>query len=220
MSRLITMYAERIIEATLDTAYITFFVSFIVFFGGITLGVMTFCLDKKGLFPNKILYTILSAIINTIRSIPTMILLVLLLPLTKLIVGRISGTSAALPTLIIGTIPFYARIVQTALLEVDSGTIEAAQTMGMKIKDIIFKVLLPESMPGVISGFTTTMISIIGASTIAGMIGAGGLGNLAYYTGFQRNEPLLIVICTILILVLVFAIQFIGERIVKKIDKR
>lgn len=213
-------YKEQIVQATMDTVYITVAVSLVVLVGGILLGVLIYCIDKKGLFPNKISYTILSAIINTIRSIPTMILLVLLLPVTKILVGRISGTNAALPTLIIGTIPFYARIVQNALQEVDSGTIEAAETMGMKIRTIIIKVLLPESMPGIISGFTTTIIAIIGATTIAGMIGAGGLGNLAYYTGFQRNETGLIVICTFLILVMVFTVQFIGENIVKRIDKR
>ena len=220
MVDILNLYGEQIIKALMDTVYITVVVSIVVLFGGIILGVITYCLDKKGLFPNKILYMLLSIVINTIRSIPTMILLVLLLPVTKILVGRISGTNAALPTLIIGTIPFYARIVQTALQEVDSGTIEAAETMGMKISAIIMKVLIPESLPGIISGFTTTIIAIIGATTIAGMIGSGGLGNLAYYTGFQRGETGLILVCTFLILLLVFTVQFIGEIIVKCIDKR
>lgn len=210
----------KIIEATKDTSYLTITVLAVVIVLGLILGIILTLTDKNGLTPNKPLYNILSVFVNVIRSVPTMILLVLLFPLTKLIIGRISGASAALPTLIIGTAPFFARLVQNALQEVDGGVVEAAKAMGASNFHIVTKILLPESMPSIIAGATTTAIAIIGATTIAGMIGAGGLGNLAYYTGFMRNDTPLIFLCTGIILVLVFTVQFLGEFIAKRIDKR
>ena len=210
----------KIIEATKDTSYLTITVLAVVIVLGLILGIILTLTDKNGLTPNKPLYNILSVFVNVIRSVPTMILLVLLFPLTKLIIGRISGASAALPTLIIGTAPFFARLVQNALQEVDGGVVEAAKAMGASNFHIVTKILLPESMPSIIAGATTTAIAIIGATTIAGMIGAGGLGNLAYYTGFMRNDTPLIFLCTGIILVLVFTVQFLGEFLAKRIDKR
>ena len=127
---------------------------------------------------------------------------------------------AAIPALIISAAPFYARLVEIGLREVDKGVIEAARAMGAKKSTIITKVLIPESLPAIISGLTVTAIALVGSTAMAGVIGAGGLGNLAYLDGFQRNNSTLTFVATVLILIIVFAIQILGDTIVKKVDKR
>lgn len=134
--------------------------------------------------------------------------------------GTIRGPKAALPALIIGAAPFYARLVEIAFKEVDKGVIEAAKSMGAKTRTIIFKVLLPESMPALISGITVTAIALISYTAMAGVIGAGGLGDLAYLKGFQRRDIDVVVACTIFIVVIVFIFQFIGDFLSKTLDKR
>jgi D-methionine transport system permease protein len=137
-----------------------------------------------------------------------------------LLVGSMIGENAALPALIIGAAPFYARMVEIGLREIDKGVIEAAKSMGATTGTIIWKVLLPESMPALVSGITVTTIALVGYTAMAGVIGAGGLGNLAYLEGFQRNQNDVTLVATIIILVIVFIIQFIGDLITTKIDKR
>lgn len=132
----------------------------------------------------------------------------------------ISGVKGALPALIIGASPFYARLVEIAMKEIDKGVIEAVQSMGANTFTLIRKVLIPESLPALVSGITVTAIALVGSTAIAGVIGAGGLGNLAYLVGFTRAQNDVILVSTVLILVLVFAIQFIGDIITKRIDKR
>ncbi len=144
----------------------------------------------------------------------------MLIPFTKFLLGTIRGPEAALPALIIGAAPFYGRMVLIALQEIDKGVIEAAKSMGAKTRTIIFKVLLPESMPALISGITVTAIALVGYTAMAGIIGAGGLGTLAYLDGFQRSREDVTLVATILILIVVFIIQFIGDIAVKKLDKR
>ena len=163
---------------------------------------------------------VISAIVNIFRSIPFIILIVLLIPFTKLLVGTMIGEDAALPALIIGAAPFYARMVEIGLREIDKGVIEAARSMGAKTSTIIWKVLIPESLPALVSGITVTAISFVGFTAMAGVIGAGGLGNLAYLEGFQRNRFDVTLMATISILIIVFIIQFIGDIITTKIDKR
>ena len=153
-------------------------------------------------------------------SIPFIILIVLLIPFTKVIMGTIIGEKAALPALIIGAAPFYARLVEIGLREIDKGVIEAVQSMGAKTTTIIFKVLLPESMPALISGITVTAIALVGYTAMAGFVGAGGLGNLAFLDGFQRNRSDVTLMATIIILVLVFAIQLLGDLMTNRTDKR
>ena len=148
------------------------------------------------------------------------ILIILLIPLTKYMFGSIRGPNAALPALIIGAAPFYGRMVLIALQEIDKGVIEAARSLGAKTSTIIFKVLLPESMPALISGITVTSIALVGYTAMAGVIGAGGLGTLAYLDGFQRNRADVTLMATILVLIIVFVIQFLGDFIVKRLDKR
>jgi D-methionine transport system permease protein len=187
---------------------------------GILLGLLLFLTSKGSLWENKFFNTIIAVIVNVFRSIPFIILIILLLPFTNFIIGSMFGPKAALPALIIGAAPFYARLVEIALREIDRGVIEAAQAMGAKTRTIIFKVLLPESLPALISGITVTAIALIGYTAVAAAIGAGGLGALAYDQGFKRNENDVTFLATALILVIVFILQFIGDLATKKIDKR
>ena len=186
----------------------------------IILGITLFLTDKGNMWNNVFFNRIISAIVNIFRSIPFIILLVLLIPLTTLLIGTMIGPKAALPSLIIGAAPFYARLVEIGLREVDKGVIEAAKSMGAKPTTVIFKVLLPESMPALVSGITVTTIALVGSTAMAGIIGAGGLGNLAYLQGFQRGNGDVTLVSTVIILIIVFIIQFIGDFITNKIDKR
>ena len=207
-------------EATLETLYMTAMSTVFTFIFGLALGVLLFLSGPGQLWANKWVHTISGAFVNIFRSIPFIILIILLIPFTKLLLGTIRGPEAALPALIIGAAPFYGRMVLIALQEIDKGVIEAAKSMGAKTSTIIFKVLLPESMPALISGITVTAIALVGYTAMAGVIGAGGLGTLAFLDGFQRNREDVTLMATILILIVVFIIQFIGDLAVRKSDKR
>ncbi|WP_404404629.1 methionine ABC transporter permease [Jeotgalibacillus malaysiensis] len=207
-------------EATYETIYMTVISVVITFILGIGLGLLLFLTSKGNLLENKIAYTITTAVVNIFRSIPFIILIILLIPFTRFLLGTIRGAEAALPALIIGAAPFYARMVEIALREIDKGVIEAARSMGAKISTIIFKVLIPESMPALISGITVTAIALVGYTAMAGVIGAGGLGNLAFLDGFQRSRDDVVLAATIIILAIVFIIQFLGDFFTNKLDKR
>ncbi|WHY91116.1 methionine ABC transporter permease [Neobacillus cucumis] len=207
-------------EATVQTLYMTAISVIATFILGIILGLLLFLTGKGNMWENKAVNTVISAFVNIFRSIPFIILIVLLIPFTMLLVHSMIGENAALPALIIGAAPFYARMVEIGLREIDKGVIEAAKSMGATTGTIIWKVLLPESMPALVSGITVTAIALVGYTAMAGVIGAGGLGNLAYLEGFQRNQNDVTLVATIIILVIVFIIQFIGDLITTKIDKR
>jgi D-methionine transport system permease protein len=207
-------------DATVQTLYMTGISVLATFILGIILGLLLFLTTKGNMWENKPVNTVISAFVNIFRSIPFIILIVLLIPLTMLLVGSMIGENAALPALIIGAAPFYARMVEIGLREIDKGVIEAAKSMGATTSTIIWKVLLPESMPALVSGITVTAIALIGYTAMAGVIGAGGLGNLAYLEGFQRNQNDVTIVATVIILVIVFIVQFIGDIITSKIDKR
>ncbi|MBN8193601.1 ABC transporter permease [Bacillus sp. NTK074B] len=211
---------EKMWEATIETLYMTGMSVMITFVLGMILGILLFLTSKENLWENKLTYTITSAVVNVFRSIPFIILIVLLIPFTKFLLDTIRGANAALPALIIGAAPFYARMVEIALREVDKGVIEAAKAMGAKTSTIIWKVLIPESLPALISGITVTAIALVGYTAMAGVIGAGGLGNLAYLDGFQRSREDVTLAATIMILLVVFAIQLIGDLFTNKLDKR
>ncbi|MGR3765627.1 methionine ABC transporter permease [Rossellomorea sp. NS-SX7] len=211
---------EKLWEATAETLYMTGMSVLITFVLGIILGILLFLTSKENLWENKLTYTVTSSVVNVFRSIPFIILIVLLIPFTKFLLDTIRGANAALPALIIGAAPFYARMVEIALREVNKGVIEAAKAMGAKTSTIILKVLLPESMPALISGITVTAIALVGYTAMAGVIGAGGLGNLAYLDGFQRSREDVTLAATIMILIIVFAIQIIGDFFTNKLDKR
>ncbi|SDH64494.1 D-methionine transport system permease protein [Planococcus glaciei] len=207
-------------EATLETLYMTAMSTFFTFVIGLVLGIILFLTAPKQLWANSIVNWLTGAFVNIFRSIPFIILIILLIPFTKFMIGTIRGPNAALPALIIGAAPFYARMVLIALKEIDKGVIEAARSMGATTWTIIRKVLLPESKPALISGITVTAIALVGYTAMAGIIGAGGLGTLAFLDGFQRSREDVTLMATILILVIVFAIQFIGDRLTVKSDKR
>ncbi|TSB48617.1 ABC transporter permease [Alkalicoccobacillus porphyridii] len=207
-------------EATYETLYMTSISLFATFILGILLGLLLYLTSRDSLWANKPLNAIIAAYVNITRSIPFIILLILIIPFTKFLVGTMLGPTAALPALIIGAAPFYARMVEIALREIDKGVIEAAQSMGASSSTIIFKVLLPESTPAIISGITVTAIALIGYTAMAGVAGGGGLGTLAYQEGFQRNNSDVMLVATIVILLIVFIIQWIGDFLTYITDKR
>lgn len=211
---------DKLIEATYETFYMTLISLTGTFILGIILGLLLYLTAKDGLWENKFINFIVASIVNIFRAIPFIILILLLFPFTYFLVGTIRGPNAALPALIIGAAPFYGRLVEIALNEVDKGVIEAAKSMGATTRSIIFKVLLPESMPALVSGITVTAIALIGYTAMAGAIGAGGLGSYAYYAGFQRRAFDIVFICSVLIVIIVFIFQFIGDYISRKLDKR
>lgn len=169
---------ERMWEATKETLYMTSISVIATFILGIILGLLLFLTSKGNIWQNQLVNKIIAAFVNVFRSIPFLILIVLLIPFTKMILGTMIGENAALPALIIGAAPFYARMVEIGLREIDKGVIEASKSMGAKTSTIIWKVLIPESMPALVSGITVTAIALVGYTAMAGVIGAGGLGNL------------------------------------------
>lgn len=211
---------DKLWAATGETLYMTAWSGVATFVFGIALGVLLFLTSRGQLLQNRLVYSVVTVLVNVFRSIPFIILIVLLIPFTKTLVGTILGTNAALPALIVGAAPFYARLVEIALREVDKGVIEATRSMGAKTRTLIFRVLLPESSPALVSGMTVTLIALVSYSAMAGVIGAGGLGNLAYLEGFQRNHNDVTLVATATILAIVFIIQFIGDRITSLLDKR
>ncbi len=199
-----------------ETVYMTLISTIITFVFGLVLGVLLYVTSAKGLKPNKQVYAFLSAITSIGRSIPFLILIVLLLPFTRFIIGTILGPSAALPALIIGAIPFYARLVELALLEKGKTLSETGVSFGATNTTIITRIMIPESKASLIRGITVTSIAIVGYTSIAGAIGAGGLGNLAYLYGYARNRQDVTIIATLLIIALILLIQLIGDLIVKR----
>ncbi|ANZ61690.1 methionine ABC transporter permease [Secundilactobacillus paracollinoides] len=206
--------------ATWETIWMTLVSMVVVVILGILLGLLLFETADSHNFLAKALNWLVSLFVNVFRSIPFIILILLLLPITKNIVGTIIGPTAALPSLIVSAAPFYARMVEVALHEIDHGVIEAAEAMGANKTQIILKVLLPESMPALVSEATVTTISLIGYTAMAGAIGAGGLGNLAYIDGFETNNNTIVLVATVIIVLIVFVFQFIGDFLVRRIDKR
>ena len=181
---------------------------------GLPLGILLCVTDPvTGIMPKPILYQVLTRIVNALRSFPFMILMILLFPLSRLIIGISIGTAATIVPLSIAAAPFVARIIETALKEVDPGVVQAARAMGSTNSQIILKVLLPEALPSLVSGVTLTIINLIGYSAMSGAIGGGGLGDLAIRYGYQRNQPMVMIPAVIIILIMVEVIQFIGSRI-------
>lgn len=211
---------EEMIEATYETLYMTGISIVATFILGIILGLVLFLTSKGNIWENRPVNVVISAFVNIFRSIPFIILIVLLIPFTRAVMGSMIGENAALPALIIGAAPFYARMVEIGLREIDKGVIEASRSMGATINTIIWKVLIPESLPALISGITVTAIALVGYTAMAGVIGAGGLGNLAYLDGYQRGQNDVTLIATINILLIVFIIQIIGDYFTTKLDKR
>lgn len=173
----------------------------------------------NGLKPNKAIYKALDTIINILRGFPFLILMVAIMPFTKLIVGKSIGTTAAIVPLTIAAAPFVARVIESALKEVDPGVIEAARSFGASNTQIIFKVMLKEAVPAIISGLTLTVISIIGYSAMAGTVGAGGLGDLAVRYGYQRYQTKIMIVTVIVLIIIVQVLQSLGNYLYKKLSQ-
>ncbi len=187
---------------------------------GIPLGVLLYATDKGQILEAPVLNKVIGTIVNAIRSIPFIILMVAIIPLTRLLVGSAIGTTAAMVPLVIASVPFIGRQVETSLKEVPYGLIEAALAMGATPLQIISRVLLPESMPGIVAQLTTVIISLVGESAMAGAIGGGGLGDLAIRYGYQRFRPEVMIATVIILIVLVQAVQFVGNTIARHLDKK
>ncbi|PPB69418.1 methionine ABC transporter permease [Campylobacter hyointestinalis] len=209
------MISKLLYEATLDTIYMTFISTFLAFIIGLILAIILVLTKRNGLMPNRVVYSSLDLIVNVLRSFPFIILIIVLFPLTKIIVGTSIGTSAAIVPLTIGSAPFIARLIENAMNEVDYGIIEAALSFGANKSQIIFRVMLPEALPSIINAITLTLIVIVGFTAMAGTVGGGGLGDVAMRYGFQRFRPDIMAYTVIILIVLVQVIQMIGNLLYK-----
>lgn len=213
--------AKALPEAIVETLQMVAISGFFTVLIGLPLGVFLHTTAPGGLRPMPVLNRIVSDIVvNITRSIPFAILMVALIPLARLLVGTSLGPVAASVSLSIGTIPFFARLVEACLRDVHHGKIDAAQVMGSTKMQVINKVMLPESLPALVAATTTTVVTLVGYSAMAGLVGGGGLGKLAYNYGFQRFDVTVMLVTIVLIIVLVQVIQLTGERIARSLDHR
>lgn len=213
------MVFSMIWESTLETLYMVFFSTLFSFLIGFPVGILLVITKEGGILERPELNKILEFVINTLRSFPFIILMILVFPLSRLIVGTTIGSTAAIVPLSISAAPFVARMVEGALNEVDKGLIEASSSMGADNFTIVFKVMIPETMPHIIHGLTVTVISLIGFSAMAGTIGAGGLGDLAIRFGYQRFKTDIMVYSVIVIIIVVQVIQTLGNYLVARSKK-
>lgn len=187
---------------------------------GLPLGVLLFLTGKRQLLEQRAVYAVLSFVVNVLRSVPFIILLIVMIPFTVLITGTSLGVAGAIPPLVVGATPFFARLVETALREVDRGIIEATQAMGATTRQIVTGALLPEALPGIIAGITVTAITLVSYAAMSGVIGGGGLGDLAIRYGYQRFQTDVMVVTVVLLLILVQVLQMIGDRLVIHFSRR
>ena len=187
---------------------------------GLPLGVFLFLTGKGQFLHNRAVHAVLSVIVNVLRSVPFIILLIVMIPVTVALVGTSLGVLGAIPPLVAGAAPFFARLVETALREVDRGVIEASQAMGASPRQIVTGALLPEAMPGILAGVTVTAIALISYTAMAGAIGAGGLGDVAIRFGYQRFQTDVMIVTVAILLILVQALQMIGDRLVAYVSRR
>lgn len=211
---------SMLIEGTGATLYMTLVSTLFGYILGLPMGIILAITDKEGIKPNKAVYKILDFIVNIIRSVPFLILLILVIPLTKAIVGKSYGSSATIVPLVIAAAPFIARMVESSLKEVDKGVIEAAQSMGAGTFTIIRKVLLAEARTSLLVGVTIAVGTILGYSAMAGTVGGGGLGDIAIRYGYHRYQTDIMVITIVILVVLVQILQGLGMMLSKKLDRR
>ena len=209
------MISKLLFEATIDTLYMSFVSTFLAFIIGLGLAIILVITSKNGLKPNRAIYNTLDIAVNTLRSFPFIILIIVLFPLTKFIVGTSIGTTAAIVPLTIGSAPFIARLIENAMNEVDSSIIEAALSYGATKTQIIFKVIFIEALPSIINAITLTLIVVIGFTAMAGAVGGGGLGDVAMRYGFQRFRPDIMAYTVIILIVMVQIIQSSGNFLYK-----
>ncbi|MGR6860939.1 methionine ABC transporter permease [uncultured Aliivibrio sp.] len=220
ISAWLDLNSKLLLNATGETLYMVAVAGIVGFAIGIPLGVILHITKKGGLMENPAFNNILGAVVNMGRSVPFLVLMVAIIPVTKLIVGSFIGTTAAIVPLTIGAIPFVARLVEGALIEVPSGLVEAAQSMGATPLQIITKVLLPEALPMIVNSVTITLVTLVSYSAMAGTVGGGGLGDVAIRYGFHRYDLTIMAVTVVMLIVLVQIIQSIGDNLVKKVDHR
>ncbi len=187
---------------------------------GLPLGILLFLTGPRQLLAQPVLYAGLSLVVNVLRSVPFVILLIVMIPVTVLLVGTSLGVAGAIPPLVVGATPFFARLVETALREVDRGIIEASQAMGATTRQIVFGALLPEALPGLLAAVTVTAITLVSYAAMSGVIGGGGLGDLAIRFGYQRFQTDVMVVTVALLLILVQVLQMIGDRLVVRFSRK
>ena len=215
---LLSEFHQLLIDATLQTLYITFISTVLAYLLGTPLGILVVITAPKSIAPHKGVNEVLSWIINIGRSIPFIILMVALMPLTRWIVGTTIGPVATIVPLTIAETPFVARMIEQSLVEVDSGLIEMAQAMGATSSQIIFKVLLPEGLPSVVRGIPITIINLIGSYAMAGAIGGGGLGDLAIRYGYHRRQSDIMIVTIVLLIIIVEIIQLLGNFVANRMS--
>lgn len=206
-----------IIKATIETLEMVFVSGFLSLLGGLPLGILLYLFSTDKLWSNKILHNGLSIIVNAARSIPFIILMIAIIPFTRFLTGTSIGVHAVIVPLTLAAIPFFARTVEIALNEIPYGLVEAARSMGGNSIQIVFKILIPESLPGIISGLTLTLVNLVGYSAMAGFNGSGGLGTLAINYGYQRYDTEIMCITVLILIGLVQFIQMVGDYVSNKI---
>ena len=217
----ISVMSSQSLTAIWDTFYSTVLSTFFAYVIGLPLGVMLVVGDKNGIHPlPKLLMQVVNVIINLLRAVPFLILMIMVIPVSRAIIGTSVGTPAIIPPLVVAAFPFVARLVETSLREVDQGVIEAAQSMGASTWQLIYKVIIPESMPSLISNATTALTTILGYGAMAGILGGGGLGMIAINYGYYRYKYLIMVIAVILLVIMVVIFQSVGTHLALKSDKR
>ncbi|WP_367598582.1 methionine ABC transporter permease [Pseudomonas fulva] len=214
------MWVDRLLEGLLDTLLMVGVSSLIALLVGVPMAVMLVTSDKGGIYAAPLLNRVLGAFVNLFRSVPFLILMVALIPFTRWVVGTTYGVWAAIVPLTIAATPFFARIAEVSLREVDHGLVEAAQAMGCRRWHIVWHVLLPEALPGIVGGFTITLVTLVNSSAMAGAIGAGGLGDIAYRYGYQRFDSQIMLTVIAMLVALVALIQLGGDRLARGLNKR
>ena len=212
--------SQLLLQGTLDTLYMTLVSTAIAYLIGIPLGVILVITRRDGICPAPKTNAVLGTIVNIMRSVPFLILIIVLIPLTRLVAGTSIGATATIVPLIVGAAPFIARMVESSLLEVDAGVVEAAQAMGASPWQIVTKVLLKESVPSLVTGAAIALTTILGYSAMAGAVGGGGLGDLAIKYGYHRYQTDVLLLTLIILVLLVQVIQALGNAVAKRIDHR
>lgn len=213
-------FQELLLNATGETLYMVLLAALFTVAIGLPVGVLLFLTRPKGILPNRAISLLLNALVNTGRALPFVVLLIALIPFTRLLVGTTLGSTAAIVPITLGAFPFFARIVENALDEVDRGRIEAVVSMGGTLWHIVSRVLLPEALPALVAGITLTIVMLIGFSAMAGVVGGGGLGDLAIRYGYQRFDNQIMAATIVVLLALVMLIQKLGDRLVRSLAYR
>ncbi|WP_312830349.1 methionine ABC transporter permease [Pantoea anthophila] len=213
-------FQELLLNATGETLYMVLLAALFTVAIGLPVGVLLFLTRPRGILPNRAISLLLNTLVNTGRALPFVVLLIALIPFTRLLVGTTLGSTAAIVPITLGAFPFFARIVENALDEVDRGRIEAVVSMGGNLWHIVSRVLLPEALPALVAGITLTIVMLIGFSAMAGVVGGGGLGDLAIRYGYQRFDNQIMAATIVVLLALVMLIQKLGDWLVRSLAYR